>query len=73
MRPENIMGDLKAYASRALNRKQTRREKHWASHGSTRYLWREQAVEAAIGYVMAGQGSPMQTYTTRQKEKPLPT
>ena len=59
--PEKVMNDLKAYASRALN--QTSREGgsrwRWARHGSTRYLWRPEAVGIAIEYVIRGQGEPM--------------
>jgi REP element-mobilizing transposase RayT len=62
--PEKIMNDLKSYASRCLNKlgldEPTR--KRWARHGSTRWLWNQQSVTAAIRYVVEGQGDPMAVY-----------
>ena len=57
-KPEHVMESFKAYATRRL------REigllggdiKPWARHGSTPYLWTEEAVEKAIDYVINGQG-----------------
>ena len=62
--PENVMIALKAYASRAINElaidpAETRR---WTRHGSTRYLWTHTELRAAIKYVVAGQGEPMEVY-----------
>jgi REP element-mobilizing transposase RayT len=53
--PERIMNDLKAYASRILNRMglDDRVRKRWARHGSTRWLWTPLHVSAAIQYVVA--------------------
>jgi len=60
-RPERVMNDFKAYASRAL--KQAVAEgpdrKRWARHGSTRYLWQREQVSAAVHYVVCEQGEPM--------------
>jgi REP element-mobilizing transposase RayT len=56
--PERMMQAFKAYASRKLG---TRR-KRWTRHGSTRYLWNEDDVKAAVRYVLEGQGKPMATY-----------
>jgi REP element-mobilizing transposase RayT len=60
-KPERILNDLKAYASRALNRAapSDAGRKRWARHGSTRYLWKPEEVGAAIHYVVREQGEPM--------------
>jgi REP element-mobilizing transposase RayT len=58
-KPEQVMSTLKAYASRALNCFDPTVRRHWARHGSTRYLWNRAAISAAIGYVTEGQGEPM--------------
>ena len=64
VRPERIMNDVKACASRCLNRQgwdgPTR--KRWARHGSTRWLWQPAHVAAAIRYVVDGQGEPMAVF-----------
>lgn len=64
VRPERIMNDPKAYASRCLNRKQLDEpvRKRWARHGSTRWLWKSEDVSAAIRYVVEEQGEPMAVY-----------
>ena len=63
-RPERIMNDIKAYASRCLN--QTGLDepgrKRWARHGSTRWLWKPEHVSAAIRYVVDEQGDPMAVF-----------
>ena len=58
-RPEKIMGDLKAYASRALNRLEGLDRSRWARHGSTRWLKQDENVRQAIRYVVEEQGEPM--------------
>ena len=55
---EKILNALKAYASRALNRSGSPR-KRWARHGSTRWLFKDAEVRAAIKYVVDEQGEPM--------------
>lgn len=61
---ERVMNELKAAISRKMNRaypteaSQTR----WTRHGSTRYLWKEDGVAAAVHYVLHGQGEPMASY-----------
>ena len=59
-RPERIMNDLKSYASRCLNRLglEEAGRKRWARHGSTRWLWKQESVSAAIRYVVDEQGDP---------------
>jgi REP element-mobilizing transposase RayT len=61
LRPEQVMGQFKAWASRRP------REHHgldkdrpiWPHHGSTRWLWSEDAVAERIDYVLRRQGEPM--------------
>jgi REP element-mobilizing transposase RayT len=60
-RPEIVMVVFKRYASRALNRGGgcEARQRWWARHGSTQYLWTKEEVSAAARYVVEGQGEPM--------------
>jgi REP element-mobilizing transposase RayT len=60
-RPERIMNEFKSYASRELNRLESDRpdRKRWARHGSTRWLWKDEDVRHAVGYVIDEQGEPM--------------
>ena len=64
VRPEMVMNTFKAYASRGLKRLGTDQpdRKRWARHGSTRWLWRDEDVQAAIEYVVSRQGEPMEVY-----------
>ena len=58
------MNDLKAYASRKLNETGHDRpgRKRWTRHGSTKYKWNVRELEAAVEYVVRGQGEPMEVY-----------
>ena len=60
-RPEKMLNALKAYSSRRLNEAglDMPDRKRWARHGSTRWLWDEESVSAAIRYVVEGQGELM--------------
>ena len=60
-RPEHVMNSMKAYASRALNQASFDETecRRWARHGSTRYLWTEEAIRRAIRYVIDDQGQQM--------------
>ncbi len=72
--PEKVMADLKAYASRRLREKlnEPADRKRWTEHGSTRYLWKEEQVEAAVDYVLNRQGAPMAVHDGRQETaKPI--
>jgi REP element-mobilizing transposase RayT len=62
--PERVLNDLKAYASRALTKAgfDVSDRRRWARHGSTRYLWNEEQLRAAINYVVREQGEPMAVY-----------
>jgi REP element-mobilizing transposase RayT len=64
VRPEKVMNDFKAYASRGLNclRQGGSERKRWARHGSTRWLWNDQDVREVIHYVIEEQGEPMAVF-----------
>jgi REP element-mobilizing transposase RayT len=63
-RPERVMNDFKAYASRLLNHAKLDDpdRRRWTRHGSTRWLWDEESVSAAIRYVVDGQGEAMAVF-----------
>lgn len=60
-KPEKMMNEFKAYASRGLNRVSCDATacRRWARHGSTRWLWRREDVQRAVRYVIEGQGASM--------------
>jgi REP element-mobilizing transposase RayT len=62
--PEKVMNDFKKRASRSLGHLQQEEpeRKRWARHGSTRWLWKEPHVSAAIRYVVDQQGVPMAVF-----------
>jgi REP element-mobilizing transposase RayT len=62
--PERVMNDFKTAASRRLNKASPaeRDRTRWTRHGSTRYLWTEEAVAEKVHYVLHGQGEPMERY-----------
>jgi len=51
--PEKVLGDLKAYGSRKLNRQMSRPESGtwWTVRGSKRKLPDDRAIEAAVNYI----------------------
>jgi REP element-mobilizing transposase RayT len=61
-RPEKVLNDFKAYATRRLRRDQLveAEARVWAGHGSTRYLWTEEQVMQKVEYVVNGQGAPLE-------------
>lgn len=69
VQPEQIMNTIKSYASRHLNKANLDgdRVSRWARHGSTRYLWKEAEVEAAIQYVVNEQGLPMSVFENKNR------
>jgi|ERR1019366_1175343 REP element-mobilizing transposase RayT len=69
-KPEKVMSDFKAYASRRLKERLNENAvaKRWTQHGSTRYLWKEEDVAAKVEYVLNGQGNPMAVYDGRNDE-----
>jgi REP element-mobilizing transposase RayT len=55
--PGRLMSEFKARASRELNRLCVdTQEKRWTRHGSTRHLFTEDSVAAAIDYTLNQQG-----------------
>jgi REP element-mobilizing transposase RayT len=52
---------LKANATRKMREDRVWKFDHspWAEKGSRRYLWNEKSIEAAIDYVINGQGKPL--------------
>ena len=59
--PERIMNSFKAYATRALraNNLLGSASKAWSRHGSSRYLWTDDHIHAAVDYVLNGQGDEL--------------
>ena len=56
--PERMMDSFKAYATRAFRMAglATADQSIWSRHCSTRYLWAEEQMEAAVDYVINGRG-----------------
>ena len=50
--PEFVMAKLKAVSSRFLNRAFEHLPNRWSLHGSTRWLWDPNHVDAAVHYVI---------------------
>jgi len=69
-KPEKVMSDFKAYASRRLKERLNEPAdcKRWTQHGSTRYLRTEDHVAAAIEYVVSGQGEPLAVFDGRGQD-----
>ena len=70
--PGRLMSDLKARASRELNRRERAAHeasgnpaKRWTRHGSTRHLFNDASVAAAVAYTLDEQGPPMAVYDPR--------
>jgi hypothetical protein len=62
-----LMSDLKARASRELTRAGFggADRRRWTRHGSTRHLFRDEEVAAAVRYTLDGQGDRMACYEPR--------
>src|SRR5215470_8580668 len=60
-KPEKVMSDLKAWASRRLREAfgEDADRDRWTQHGSTRYLWDVASLDGAIVYVLDEQGDRM--------------
>jgi REP element-mobilizing transposase RayT len=58
--PELVLNAFKTWCTRQLRDDglAPANGRVWARHGSTRYLWQESAVEAAVWYVVHGQNKP---------------
>ena len=60
-KPEKILNDFKAYATRGMRAAGLwkRATTLWAEKGSRRYLWKEKSVARAIDYVLHHQGNDL--------------
>ena len=56
--PNRMLGQLKAWTTRRLREAGciSAHARVWTHHGSTRYLWNQRSVEAALDYVTNHQG-----------------
>ncbi|RME40720.1 MAG: hypothetical protein D6788_02755, partial [Planctomycetota bacterium] len=80
--PERVMNDFKSYATRRMVERGVLQpsQKAWTRHGSTRYLWTEDAVAAACRYVAEAQGpdlpwakiEALNRSEQRSERRPLP-
>ena len=63
-KPEKVMADLKAWASRRLREAfgELPDRDRWTQHGSTRYLNDDTSFHAAMTYVIDEQGDVMECY-----------
>jgi hypothetical protein len=61
VKPDRMLLDFKAYVT-ALRAGGITRRRYWAHNGSTRYLWNQTSLNAAIDYVLIGQGANMACY-----------
>lgn len=66
-KPEKVMADLKAWASRRLRETfdESSDRDRWTQHGSTLYLNDELSFEAKVKYVLDEQGEPTERYDHR--------
>ncbi len=63
--PERVMGEFKAYASRALNAAnpdETGEHRRWTRHGSTLWLKSDDAIVEKVRYTAFEQGAIMSLY-----------
>jgi REP element-mobilizing transposase RayT len=69
-RPENVMADFKAWASRRLREAfgEDADRDRWTQHGSTIYVWTSETLAEKIAYVVDGQGAAMAVYDSRKTE-----
>lgn len=69
--PGRLMSDLKARASRDLNQLCVDAcPKRWTRHGSTRYLFDEASVAAAVAYTLDEQGERMAVFDPTETLSP---
>jgi REP element-mobilizing transposase RayT len=72
-KPEKVMADFKAWASRRLREAcgESADRDRWTQHGSTRYLNTEASLVAAVVYVVEEQGEAMACFDSRQQPETL--
>lgn len=70
-RPEKLMSDFKAWASRRLRESfgESADRDRWTQHGSTKYLFDDASVEEKISYVVDGQGTQMACFDGRTEQE----
>ncbi len=70
-KPEKVMADFKAWASRRLREAfgEDAARDRWTQHGSTKYLWTKESVVEKLEYVVHGQGAPMAVFDYRTGNK----
>ncbi len=68
---ERVMNDFEAYSTRALRRAGlvSADTPSWSRHGSTKYLWDDDAVAAARAYVLAAQGEDLGATYSRDGDR----
>jgi len=61
-KPEKVLNDFKAYATRRLRYEKlaSLEERIWSKHGSTRYVWKEEQLNEVVDYVVCRQGTEME-------------
>ena len=60
--PEQIMGIIKAHATRSLDKFDGTRRPRWSRHGSTKHRWTQAQINTACRYVLDGQGQRLTVY-----------
>ena len=65
------MNDFKSYATRRLRSDGLAgpEAKVWTRHGSTRYVWHDKSLDAAIDYVVNGQGIALTPAPTQSRDR----
>lgn len=60
-RPEHVMTELKAYATRLLRKRGAFKaeQKIWSRHGSTKYIWTPESLYFSSDYTIEQQGQKM--------------
>ena len=68
-KPEKVMADFKAWASRRLREAcgESADRDRWTQHGSTRYLNTQASLDAAVAYVVDEQGETMAYFDPRHE------
>jgi len=70
-KPEKMMVDFKAYATKAIKsfgNNKTIIKKYWTQHGSTKYLWTKEHLASATEYVKNRQGKIMSLWVNDNTE-----
>ena len=68
---QTLLGRLKGRCSHDLRALDPLQSRKWARHGSIRELWTAHAVNAAVDYVVRGQGKPLEAWENPDRWKHL--